>query len=222
MTDAVRRRGVFVVLEGPEGAGKTTQAARLAEWARAGGLEVRTVREPGGTAIGEAIRSHLWVRTDLEIGPVPELLLVSAARAALVTEVIVPALERGEVVLADRFALSTLAYQGYGRGLDLQHIRQVTELATGGVGPDVTLLLDLPDEAGTARQRAAGKHHDRMERQGAEFLVRVQRGYRELAATEPGMVRIDGTGSVEAVEARLREALVAELPEFFGSLPTGS
>ncbi|MCA9737030.1 MAG: dTMP kinase [Gemmatimonadetes bacterium] len=218
MTVPAPHAGLFVVLEGPEGSGKTTQTARLARWLRGAGHAVCTVREPGGTRLGEAIRGHVWVRTDLEIGAVPELLLVSAARAALVAEVLRPALERGDLVLADRFFLSTLAYQGYGRGLPLDEIRSVTRLATQGLLPDLTLLLELPDHAGTARQHAAGKEADRMERQGAAFLSRVQQGYRELARSEPGIVPVDATGTVEEVEARLRAALVTRFPERFGAV----
>ncbi len=208
-------KGVFIALEGPEGSGKSTQTFLLSEWLREGGRAVTQVREPGGTPVGEAIRSHVWVRPDLSIDATTELLLVSAARAALIQEVVAPALDEGRVVLADRFALSTLAYQGYGRGLALDTIRQITGLATGGIEPDLYVLLDLPEDAGTERQRVAGKVADRMEREGSDFLQRVSAGYRELATTEPGIAVVDGLGSVDEVQTCLRDVLIARLPGLF-------
>jgi len=175
------------------------------------------VREPGGTAVGEAIRQNVWVRPDLEIDALTELLLVSAARAALVNEVIRPSLAEGAVVLADRFALSTLAYQGYGRGLPLDTIRDITRLATGDTQPDLYLVLEVPDQAGTERQRAAGMTADRMEQEGKEFMSRVHTGYRELAARDAGIEVVDGLDEVEVVQQRLRDKLVARFPGHFQS-----
>ena len=189
----------------------------LGRWIEASGRRLVAVREPGGTAVGEAIRHHVWVRPDLEIDALTELLLVSAARSALVGEVIRPALAEGAVVLADRFALSTLAYQGYGRGLSLETIREVTGVATGDTQPDLYLVLEVPDDAGTERQRAAGMTADRMEREGSEFMARVQSGYRELAARETGIEVVDGLGEIDTVQQRLRDTLLARFPGHFQS-----
>jgi dTMP kinase len=213
--------GLFLVLEGVEGAGKTTQTALLAEWMRGIGRAVTATREPGGTRVGEAVRAVLLDRDDLELPAETELLLMLAARAAFVQQVVRPALARGEVVVADRFSLSTLAYQGYGRGLDLDQVRRLDAFARGGVEPDLVLLLDLPTEVGVSRQRAAGKGKDRIERAGAAFHERVAAGYRDLAAQAPGAAGpgrirvVDGRGTAGAVQERLREALRAAFPGTF-------
>ena len=170
-------KGCFVVLEGGEGAGKSTQAALLARWLRDRGVPCTLAREPGSTGVGEAIREVVLGRTDLEMPAESELLLILAARAAFVREVVRPALARGDVVVADRFDLSTLAYQGYGRGLDLARVRAAMELATGGLRADLYLVLDVPVAEGAARRRAAGGSADRIERAGADFLRAVREGY---------------------------------------------
>ncbi|HSG08708.1 MAG TPA: dTMP kinase [Longimicrobiales bacterium] len=208
--------GRFVVLEGGEGAGKSTQAALLSAWMTQKGIAHRVVREPGGTAVGEAIRSVVLGRTDLEMPPETELFLMLAARAAFVREVVRPALEAGEVVLADRFSLSTLAYQGYGRGLDLKAVRRAVELATGGLEPDVYVVLDVPVREGAARQRQGGKNPDRIEGEGEDFLDRVRAGYLELSESEPRVRVIHGGGSPETVHGLIRRLLQSELPEPFG------
>ena len=211
-------RGRFVVLEGVEGAGKSTQARMLGEWLEACGVPFTLTREPGGTEVGEAIRNVVQDRSELSIRPETELLLYLAARTAFVKEVALPVLERGELLIADRFSLSTYAYQGYGRGLDLEEVRRMDRFASGGLAPDIYLVLDLPVEEGRARQKAAGKRDDRLEGSGEEFLDAVGRGYRELAATDGSIRLIDALGTPLDVHTRVREVLRLELPETFANL----
>jgi dTMP kinase len=199
--------GRFVVLEGVEGAGKTTQVARLAEWMGARGVPHVVAREPGGTPVGEAIRSVVLSRVDLEVPPVTELFLILAARAAFVRDVVRPALESGRVVVADRYELSTLAYQGYGRALDLEQVRRANHLATGGLRPDVCLVLDVPVDVGTGRQREGGKRADRMESEGSAFLERVREGYLGEAERDDRIVVVDGLGTPDDVHGRVVDAL---------------
>lgn len=210
------RRGLFLVLEGVEGAGKTTQVARLCGWLRERAVEVVTAREPGGTPVGEAVREVLLDRGSLRIGAESELLLMLAARAAFVREIVKPTLERGAVMLADRFEYSTLAYQGFGRGLDLDEIRRLNAFATGGLGPDLVIILDLPAAEGRARQRESGKSEDRIESSGDSFLERVAKGYRNLAERDPHAILIEAMASPDAVHAAIREALTDRFPELSG------
>ncbi|MEX0980023.1 MAG: dTMP kinase [Gemmatimonadota bacterium] len=209
----------FLVIEGVEGAGKSTQMRRLTAWFERLGVPFTAAREPGGTAVGEAIRGVLLEREGLDMAPETELFLMLAARAAFVREVVRPALERGEVVLADRFDLSTYAYQGYGRGLDVEKIRDMNDVATGGLRPDLYLVLDLPVSEGMARQEAEGKEGDRFERSGVAFLERVREGYRALAEEDILAVRVDAIGTEEEVEARLRAILENR---FAGTFPDAS
>jgi dTMP kinase len=193
--------GRFIVLEGGEGVGKSTQAAALAR-----DLGAVLTREPGCTALGEALRG-LLLGSDR---PAPvaraEALLMLAARAQHVAEVIEPALARGEDVVCDRYSGSTLAYQGYGRGLDLSELSDLDCWASGGRAPDVVILLDMPVER--ARQRRAGMAPDRIEGEGDEFLERVQAGFRELAAASPGRWKVvDASGDVAEVAAAVRAAV---------------
>lgn len=204
------RRGTFVTFEGGEGSGKSTQLALLAEKLRAAGVAVRTLREPGGTAVGEAVRAVLLDPEHVALTARAELLLYEAARAQLVAEVIEPALAAGEVVLCDRFFDSSTAYQGYARGLDLAEIGRLNAIATGGLTPDRTLLFDVDVATGITRATHGGA--DRLEREDAAFHERVRRGFLTVAAGEPSRVRvIDAAGSVEAVAARVALAL-ADLP----------
>jgi dTMP kinase len=212
----MRYAGCFIALEGGEGAGKSTQAALLSAWLTALGVRHRVAREPGGTPVGEAIRSVVLGRPDLQVSPESELFLILAARAAFVRDVVRPVLEAGELVVADRFALSTLAYQGYGRGLDLDEVRRANALATGGLEPDLYLVLDVPATVGAERQRHGGKRPDRIEREGDAFLRRVRDGYLELADKEANVRVISGEGGPEEVHERLRALLMVELPEIFG------
>ncbi|MEM7417619.1 MAG: dTMP kinase [Gemmatimonadota bacterium] len=210
-------RGLFIVLEGPDGAGKTTQAALLSGWFEALGLTHVATREPGGTAVGEAIRSVVLGRTDLEMPPESELLLILAARAAFVAEVVRPALDAGTTVLADRFSLSTLAYQGYGRGLNLDRVRRGIEISTDGLEPDLYLVLDVPVEEGRARQLRSGQEEDRIEQAGLDFRRAVRDGYLELADGEAAVEVIDGRGSPDDVHQELRKRLTARFPDRFGA-----
>ena len=199
----------FITFEGTEGGGKTTQIQRLADRLRAAARACRVLREPGGTPIGEEIR-HTLKHSPANHGMTPEaeLLLMNASRAQLVREIIRPALAAGEVVICDRFFDSTVAYQGHGRGLDLEFIRRVIDFAVGETRPDLTLLLAVPVAVSEARRRArrgpAAPERDRFEEADREFFLRVERGYRALAAAEPGRICvIDATQSIEAVHAEI-------------------
>ncbi|GMR13908.1 MAG: dTMP kinase [Gemmatimonadota bacterium] len=210
--------GRLVALEGVEGAGKTTQADLLTEWLVDLGVRFTAAREPGGTEVGEAIREIVQDRPDLAVPAETELLLYLGSRAAFVREIVRPALDRGELVVADRYSMSTFAYQGYGRGLDLESVRRLDSFATGGLTPDVYLIFDLAAEDGLARQRHGDAGGDRIEREGDAFLKTVREGYLELAQTEPGAHLIDASGDAEAVHRRVREVLIEALPETFGVL----
>jgi dTMP kinase len=188
--------GFFVVVEGPEGAGKSTLAAALAGRFRADGVDPVVVREPGGTPLAERIRAVL-LDPALPVEPVSELFLFLAARADLVNQVIRPALTAGRVVLADRFQLSTEAYQCGGRGIDVRLFQGANRAATGGLVPDLTLVLDLPVNLGLERIRQSGQHLDRIEQAGPDFHERVGLVFRN--ATGPGIVHVDATGTSEQV-----------------------
>jgi dTMP kinase len=185
----MKRRGFFIVLEGPEGSGKSTLVGPLAERMRAGGADPVVVREPGGTRAAEIARQAL-LDPEHSVGPVAELFFYLAARADLVQSVIRPALTAGRVVLSDRFALSTEAYQMAGRGLDPVMVRSANNAATDGLRADLTLILDLPPELGQARQIAAGKRQDRLDRESADFHRRVVDYY--LAVNGDGVRHLDG------------------------------
>jgi len=201
------RRGRFVSFEGLDGSGKTTQIERLAGRLHALGREVAVAVEPGGTAIGDQIRRVLLDAANRELTPAAELLLYFASRAQNVAEVIRPALERGAFVLADRFTDSTLAYQGYGRGLGEAAVRELHRIACGELQPDLTLLLDVDPEIGLARARGRGGPN-RMDEQAAGFYRRVREGYLEMAAREPQRFRvIDAHASLEAVARAVWEAV---------------
>jgi len=199
--------GLFVAVEGPEGAGKTSLARALAARLGADGRQVVSVREPGGTPVAEAARK-VALKFPHEMAPAAELFLFLAARADLVEKVIRPALAAGQVVLADRFDLSTMAYQVAGGGLPATAVAEANRLATTGLVPDITLVLDVPVDVGRQRQRAARKVQDRFERQDDAFHRRVLEAYRR--AQGPGVVHLDGTQSKQAVlDAAWREVLAA-------------
>ena len=210
METAGKRGGFFASFEGPEGSGKSTQIHRLAATLAEQGHAVWTTREPGGTRAGETIRPILLGPQAGQLSAWSEALLFTAARAQLVDEVIRPRLHRGELVLCDRYSDSTLAYQGYGRGLDLETMRRLQAEATGGVTPDLTLLLDLPVEAGLARIPRNAK--DRLDRETIAFHQRVYAGYREMAAREPQRWRqVDASRDPDEVAATILEITLAAL-----------
>ena len=188
---------MFIVVEGPEGAGKSTLSRWLAAQLLADGRRVLTVRQPGGTPAAEAARK-LALKSKHEITPAAELFLFLAARAEVVDRVIRPALDEGQVVLADRYDLSTLAYQVAGRGLPRAEVDAALRLATGGLVPDLTLVLDVPVDVGRERQRRARKEQDRFEGQDDAFHERVREAYRR--AEGPGIVHIDASQSKKAVQ----------------------
>ena len=214
--DSLRRKtGLFLAFEGVDGSGKSTQARLLREHLESLGVEVVHAREPGSTRVGERVREIALDTPGVEIGARTELFLMLAARAAFVDQVVLPALAAGRVVIADRFELSTLAYQGAGRGLPIDEILALNRFATHGVSPDLTLLLDLTPGEGVRRQAKAGKIQDRMEAEAGEFHDRVARGYRDLAARLPNLERVDAAGSPEAVRSRILAVLTARFPETF-------
>ncbi len=208
--------GCFIVLEGPEGAGKTTLARALVARMARDGIEALSIREPGGTPVAEALRREL-LDADRDWTPEAELLYMTTARADLVHRVITPALAAGRVVLSDRYDLSTMAYQGAGRGLPIDMVRWVNTAATGGLVPDVTLVLDVDPEIGRARQAAAGKGADRMERESVAFHDRVAAAYR--AAAGAGVHHLDAAASPEQLAASAWHQLHAVRPDLF-SAPT--
>jgi dTMP kinase len=201
--------GKFITFEGGEGAGKTTQAKALVERLRAAGVKRLLAREPGGTPVGEQIRAI--VKGDIERSPRTELLLFEAARAELVDTVIRPALLAGTYVVADRFSDSTIAYQGFGRGLDIEEIRLANRIATGGLIPDLTILLDIDPAAGLARSSgrdADGHDGTQFEAQSEHFHRSIATGFRELAAAEPERWRvIDASGAPDAVSGAVWAAV---------------
>ena len=203
---------MFVTLEGIEGSGKSTLLAGMLERMRAGGLDVLATREPGGTPVGDAIRAVV-LKPGLHVEPLTEALLMNASRAALVSDVVRPALAAGKIVLCDRYYDSTLAYQGYGRGLDLGMLRGMCAAATGGLDPDLTLILDVPPEISRQRVESRPDANDRLDNETAAFFTRARAGFLELAMREPRMRVLDGTRPVAALideaMALLSQALAA-------------
>jgi dTMP kinase len=196
--------GALITLEGVEGSGKTTQMMRLERWLRKQGRRVEHTREPDGTRLGVEVR-RLFERPGVQPSPLVEVFLFMAARQQHVTEKIRPWLDRGRVVLCDRYADATVAYQGYGRGVDADLIRELNVRATSGVMPDLTLLFDLDPAAGLRRNRAKGRRLDRFEREALAFHRKVRRGYLEILRAEPKRVRLIRASQPPAVvEAEVR------------------
>jgi dTMP kinase len=203
---------MFITLEGPEGSGKTSQIPILTVYLKEQGYSVLNTREPGGTSIGDQVREILTSMGNTAMKPRTETLLFCAARAQLVEEVIRPHLQQGEIVLSDRYADSTLAYQGYGHGNDLEILRGLLHFATGGLWPDLTLLLDLPVEAGLQRKRSSGGEWNRLDAYTVEFHQRVRQGFLEMARAEPARWQvIDATQPAEMVQLALRSAIMQRL-----------
>jgi dTMP kinase len=202
--------GLFITLEGVEGSGKSTQIRYLAEVLTQTGYRVLQTREPGGTATAEAIRHILLTLSSHEpFTPEAEALLILAARCQHVTHLIRPALRCGTVVLCDRFSDSTFAYQGFARGLDLQWLRAANEVATGGLTPDLTLILDLPVSVGLARRRVDRGQQNRLDRETERFHRKVRRGFLALAAEEPTRIKIvNANRPAQEVRDELAEIVV--------------
>ena len=203
-------QGRFITFEGGEGAGKSTQLARAAEWLRARGVETVVTREPGGTPRAERLREMLLERNAEAMPRACELLLMFAARATHLENLVLPAVRRGAWVLCDRFTDATYAYQGGGRGLPMVHIDALVQIVHAGLQPDLTILLDLPVEAGMARarQRNGARGPDRFETEQREFFERVRATYLERAHSDPGRFRvIDAAADLEAVSGAVRAGL---------------
>ena len=204
---------MFITLEGPEGSGKSSQLPDLAEFLSGQGWDVLTTREPGGTPIGDQIRQILMRLDNQELHPRTEILLFLASRAQLVEQVIKPALREGKLVLSDRFGDSTLAYQGYGHGIDLATLRAMLAFATDNLKPDLTLLLDVDVEIGLQRKRKEDEWN-RLDAYELAFHQRVREGYHELCRQEPERWRvIDAMQPKEAVQLALRQAVMQFLQE---------
>ena len=204
--------GYFITFEGPDGSGKSTQIQWLAEHLNGLGQPVLSTREPGGTDIGEEIRALLHDLHHREMKPRAEILLYSAARAQLVGQMIRPCLDSGGIVLCDRYADSTLAYQGYGHGLDLATLRLITSFATDNLKPDLTLLFDLDPALGLKRRQAAGVEWNRLDDYDLAFHQRVRQGYRQLAQAEPARwVTLDATQDRERLQQELRTIVLERL-----------
>lgn len=208
----------FITFEGGDGSGKTTQLKALESYLTARGKSCLSTREPGGTSVGRLLRRVLLEVGKRRITSATELFLYLADRAQHIHEVIIPALEQGKIVLCDRHTDSTLAYQGYGRGIDLQLLRRLNDMASQGIKPDLTLLLDCPVEIGLSRtaqrrsQTAAGQSEDRFEREKLDFHERIRAGFLELARAEPDRFRIiNAAGSAQAVAEDIKNIIEREL-----------
>ena len=202
---------MFITFEGSEGCGKTSQMAALVKFLRAEGHPVLATREPGGTPIGDQIRTVITSLQNTGMLPRTEILLFQASRAQLVEQIIRPHLDEGEVVICDRFGDSTLAYQGYGYQLDLELLRLMVSFATGGLKPDLTLLLDLDVEMGLQRRAKAGGMN-RLDNYDLEFYRRVRSGYLEMATLEPQRwVVVDAEPSFDAIQENIRKIVMGRL-----------
>jgi dTMP kinase len=201
---------MFITLEGPEGSGKTSHIPYLVEYLREKGHIVFSTREPGGTSISEQIRDILHDLKNVEMHPRTETLLYQAARAQIVEQVIKPRLAAGEIVISDRYYDSTIAYQGYGHQQDLNQVRELVKYATGGLTPDLTVLLDLDVEVGLKRKIQNEVEWNRMDAYAVEFYQRVRRGYLELVKAEPGRwVVVNSEQKWEDVQAELKKVIMA-------------
>jgi dTMP kinase len=204
-----RLPGVFITLEGPEGAGKTTQLKLLSKFLDEKGVPHVITRDPGGTAIGKPIR-RILLNSEAPVHPVTELLLYEADRAQNVSEIILPALREGKVVFCDRYVDSTIAYQGFGRDIDFKLIDLLNDIATQGLRPSTTILFDIESSAGLARLHPSG--HDRLEREAIEFHQKVRNGYLELARRDPQRWRVlDAAGPMSVVQDELRRLVMEAL-----------
>jgi dTMP kinase len=209
---ASKSKRLFITLEGPEGSGKSTHASRLAEYLRSKGRNVLLTREPGGTSIGDQIRAILNDHANAEMQARAEILLFCASRAQLVSQMIRPHLAGGGTVVCDRYSDSTLAYQGYGRGLELKILRSISDFASDRLVPDLTLLLDLPVEVGLARRRRSDSDWNRLDAQEIEFHRKVRGGYLQLVRKDPRRwAVIDADRPEEDVWGQICRAVTARL-----------
>ncbi len=193
---------MFLSLDGIDGVGKSTQMTLLADWLRARGEDVITCRDPGSTRLGEAVRGIVLGHHETPVGMRAEMLLYMAARAQLVEEVICPALDAGKIVVSDRFLLANVVYQGYGGGLNVDELWTVGRIATGGLAPTLTILLDMPPEE--SLRRLTGEP-DRMEKRGVEFLTRVRAGFLAEAGKQPGRIAVvNASQSIDVIQENIR------------------
>lgn len=203
-------RPLFLSFDGIDGAGKSTQRDLLTDWLASQGHEVVLCRDPGSTDAGERIRELLLERKDLQLHPRAEMLLYMAARAQLVEDIIRPAIAAGSTVLCDRYLLANIAYQGHASGLDLEDLRQVGRVTVDHVMPDLTILLDLPEDVAFPR---LGKDLDRMEAKGVAFMHRVREGFLKEAEIYPHVVVVDATQSIDAIQQAIRQAVSERIEE---------
>ena len=203
---------MFITLEGPEGSGKTSHIPHLVDYLRAKGHTVFPTREPGGTSIGEQIREVIHDLKNVEMHPRTETLLYQAARAQIVEQVFKPRLEAGEIVISDRYYDSTIAYQGYGHQQDLEQVRALVKYATGGLIPDLTVLLDVDVEEGLRRKKQNGAEWNRMDAQNVEFYRRVRAGYLEMVKAESNRwVVVDAGRKWDEVQEELRQVIIGRI-----------
>jgi dTMP kinase len=208
-------KGLFISFEGIEGTGKTTQARLLAEYLSDRGLSAVLTEEPGGTSIGLRIREVILRVEHTEMHSLTELLLYNADRCQHIHELVLPSINSGKIVITDRFSDSTLAYQGFGRGIDMELIWALDRIVTGGLKPDLTLLLDIDVEAGLRRNKGANKV-DRIELEEIAFHEKVRAGFLELARREPGrIIPIDASGGIEETKAEIVSAVKSHLHDLF-------
>ncbi len=204
--------GSLITFEGIDGSGKSTQIQMLEHEFNKLGVEYKTFREPGGTELSEKIRAILLDKENIELISTAESLLFAAARAQLTVEQIKPAIEKGEFVICDRFTDSTIAYQGYGRGLDIKQLEEINYIATAGLTPDITFILDISPEAAAVRMEAEAL--DRMEETGVDFFRRIRGGYRQIKEQNPNRYRlINGEQSPENVFKEIKEIIVKQFEE---------
>lgn len=201
--------GSLIVFEGLDGSGTTTQSGILANYLRERGYSVLEVEEPGGTALGRAVRDLLLEDQGMNIEPLSELLLYEVSRSQLVREKIIPELEKGTVVISDRFAVSSVAYQGYGRGIPIDVVKKLNSIALDGIDPDATIFLDIDMEE--RERRGAGKKPDRIEKEAREFYSRVREGYLEELRSMDNAIVIDGTLEKEEISRRVVFELKSKL-----------